>query len=92
MIPVALGRVRTASANSDGIVAHKQGGSRMRSVMSRWTPELLHKRSIIGAAVAAALPLAVAAQDVGDEIVVHGYRSSLNASLSAKRESAPSAP
>ena len=60
----------------------------MRSVMSRWTPKLLHRRSIIGAAIAAALPVAVAAQDVGDEIVVHGYRSSLNASLSAKRESA----
>ena len=63
----------------------------MSSVMSRRAPESKPKRSIISAAVAlglAAWPLVGAAQDVGDEIVVRGYRSSLNASLSAKRESA----
>src|SRR5262245_733067 len=62
----------------------------MSSVMSRWAPESLPSRSTISAAIAlglAAPPLVGAAQDVGDEIVVHGYRSSLNASLSAKRES-----
>jgi iron complex outermembrane recepter protein len=51
----------------------------------------LHRRSLISLGVAlaiAALPRAGAAQaPPGDEIVVHGYRSSLNASLSAKRES-----
>jgi len=52
----------------------------------------LHRRSLLSLGVAfalAALPRAGAAQAAppGDEIVVHGYRSSLNASLSAKRES-----
>ncbi|HEY3516346.1 MAG TPA: TonB-dependent receptor plug domain-containing protein, partial [Gammaproteobacteria bacterium] len=53
----------------------------------------LHRRSLISVGIAlalAALPRAGAAQAAappGDEIVVHGYRSSLNASLSAKRES-----
>ncbi|HXS78988.1 MAG TPA: TonB-dependent receptor [Gammaproteobacteria bacterium] len=60
----------------------------MSSVGSR---ESSHRRSIISAAIALGLtagPLVGAAQESpGDEIVVHGYRSSLNASLSAKRES-----
>ena len=60
----------------------------MSSVRSR---ESSHRRSAISAAIAlglAAAPLVGAAQESpGDEIVVHGYRSSLNASLSAKRES-----
>src|SRR6187551_607486 len=52
----------------------------------------LHRRSSISLGVAlalAALPRAGSAQapTPGDEIVVHGYRSSLSASLSAKRES-----
>ena len=59
--------------------------------MSRRAPESLPSRSIISAAIAlglTGLPLVGAAQEPpGDEIVVHGYRSSLNASLSAKRES-----
>jgi TonB-dependent receptor len=42
--------------------------------------------SSIAALIAAAWPLAVAAQDeTADEFIVQGYRSSLNASLSAKR-------
>ena len=53
--------------------------------------ESSHRRSVISAAIALGLatwPLVGAAQEPpGDEIVVHGYRSSLNASLSAKRES-----
>ena len=52
----------------------------------------LHRRSPLSLGIAlaiAALPRAGAAQTPppGDEIIVHGYRSSLNASLSAKRES-----
>jgi outer membrane receptor for ferrienterochelin and colicin len=35
----------------------------------------------------AAWPLGAAAQDALEEIVIQGYRSSLNASLNAKRES-----
>jgi TonB-dependent receptor len=62
----------------------------MSSVMSRGPTELRLRGSRIGWFSALALvawPLIGAAQDLADEIVVRGYRSSLNASLSAKRES-----
>jgi TonB-dependent receptor len=62
----------------------------MSSLMSRWPTESPPRGFRIGSVGALALvawPLAGAAQEVGDTIVVHGYRSSLNASLSAKRES-----
>ena len=58
--------------------------------MSRGPAESGRRASRIGPVSALALaiwPLIGAAQDVGDTIVVHGYRGSLNASLSAKRAS-----
>jgi TonB-dependent receptor len=62
----------------------------MNSVKHRWTGALLRRTclsSSIAALVGAAWPLVGAAQDgPTDEIVVQGFRSSLNASLSAKRE------
>ena len=60
----------------------------MRSFMSRGPAESRPRGSGIGPVSALALalwPLMGAAQDTGDTIVVHGYRGSLNASLSAKR-------
>jgi TonB-dependent receptor len=57
----------------------------MSSVENRWpTPSLLSSAISL---VLAGWPLVGAAQDTPDEIVVTGYRGSLNASLSAKRAS-----
>jgi TonB-dependent receptor len=62
----------------------------MNSVNYRWTAASLRRTclsSSIAALIGAALPLVGTAQDgPTDEIIVHSYRTSLNASLSAKRE------
>jgi TonB-dependent receptor len=62
----------------------------MSSVKHRWASASSQHTllaSSIAAVIAAAWPLGAAAQDEPtDEFVVQGYRSSLNASLSAKRE------
>jgi TonB-dependent receptor len=57
----------------------------MSSVENRWAT-----RSLLSSAISLILaggPLVAAAQDTPDEVIVRGYRGSLNASLSAKRVS-----
>jgi outer membrane receptor for ferrienterochelin and colicin len=58
----------------------------MSSLKYRWAAGSLLGRSA-SALYMAAWPLGAAAQDALEEIVIQGYRSSLNASLNAKRES-----
>ena len=61
----------------------------MSSLKYRWAPGSLHG-GWVSSAIAlglAAWPLVGAAQDTPEEIVVRGFRSSLTASLNAKRES-----
>ena len=61
----------------------------MSSVKHRRAAGLLHGHSVGSSAIAlglAAWPLGGAAQSAPDEVVVTGYRNSLNASLGAKRE------
>src|SRR5688572_67084 len=58
----------------------------MSSVKDRWAAASL-LGSVASALGLAAWPLVGAAQDDLEEIVITGFRSSLNASLNAKRES-----